>query len=92
MIGLPEICDIPAAVDLQARCLDLGPAQEISFSGAAVRRCGTPFIQVLLAAANAAKASGAKVDLADPSQVLRESLEGLGLTAQLVEWEQEKNA
>lgn len=82
-IDLPAVLDAAAAVALADRFrAALDGSGPILVDGAAVTRCTTPAIQVLLAADRAAAARGRAIACPNRSDILTRAFTDLGLSAE----------
>ena len=86
-LALPANLDLAAAIDMRAKCLDvLNAGRDLRIDGAAVARPYTPGLQVLLAAARAARECSQTFVLSNPSSELARALADLGLADEAREW------
>ncbi len=84
---LPASLDLGNAQDWKERliaALTLNPV--LKLDGSETTNVTTPGIQLLLAAAQSAKAKGGKIVLMNPSSALEAAFDDLGLTHKLSEW------
>ena len=76
---LPAVLDLAAAEPLHRQLCDALQAGDVLVDAAAVDRVSTPCLQVLCAVAVAARASGFKFGLRNPSETLIAAAIELGL-------------
>lgn len=83
-IILPTVFDMGGTIgivdDLKAA---VAGSTDVTVDGSAVERCGTPGIQILLAAARSARANGHTLHLTAASEPLKATFHTLGLAAEL---------
>jgi anti-anti-sigma regulatory factor len=78
--ALPSLLDLTAAEPLHRALLAWPAGTPLILHGGAVEQVSTPCLQVLLAAALAARAQDRRFELRDSSGALRSAIEDLGLT------------
>jgi anti-anti-sigma regulatory factor len=83
-LQLPPVLDLAGAAPLQRRLLAHSEqGADIVIDGSQVERVSTACLQVLVAAARAARSHGRSFSLADASPALEAALDDLALTAHL---------
>lgn len=88
-LGLPSDLDLAMAQPLvDSLRHGLGTADRVLIQADGVERVSTACVQALLAASRHAVESGQSFIIAQPSAVLAEACDDLGLTAWLKQWSQ----
>lgn len=86
-LRLPASLDLGSAQALKESLLSaLAVSPALKLDASETRHVATPGVQVLLAAAQAAKSAGGKVVLTGSSPVLEAAFADLGLTETFTEW------
>jgi len=80
-VALPPVADLTEAGPLKERLLQaLAAGTSVTVDASAVQRLSSPFLQVLVAGTQSfAKAGGASLTIADPSEAFCETASVLGL-------------
>lgn len=82
---LPAVFDLLFAAPLRDMLVfDIGAGRPVRLDGSAVERVATVCLQILVAAAQAARRTGVEFRLERPSAALAEAIADLGLTKELM--------